>query len=445
MYLVSSQPVKGSLLYLSPEGRYLPTTNFSQAAIDEGRVFYEHQAELTHVKDFDHFKYEAVADYAPYRLKGVFNILISLSTGRPGGIDRFIKMKPIVCPEGGNVTLFAANLNTTGIIDFIRSNRRLQISNNLLPIRLKVTSVPLQGSLSLRDRLAKPGDTFSQLDINAGRVVYRHDHSDTTTDRIGFSVYLLGDMSGANDLLLYSSNLNVSITPVNDRMPFLATKNPGLVVVRGQHKTVNRDMLEVQDPDTRPENIMFTVLDNGLQGRLVLAGDNDNQRRRAITHFSQADINAGRVVYEHDGASTQTQFYFSVTDGRFQPLETGLSRHFRIHVIPLTLELRNNSVIRLEQGTVSAIVTNANMGAASNGDTARIEYTIVKGPLAGQLMVEDRPATTFSQELISIFYAHHLKNSLPSLCNKSLTHTFQKFTTPLHAHTFPPFYVTSTD
>lgn len=405
MFLVTTPPSKGALLYLTDDGRYETTSNFTQQNINEKRIFYDHQAPVMHIKDFDHFDFEAVAEYAPYRLKSVFNIFISLSTTKPGGIDKYIKMNTIVCGEGGNVTLFTRNLNTTGIMDFIRSNQKLEFSNSILPIRMKLTTIPLQGVLSLRGGIGRQGDTFTQQDIDSGRVFYTHDHSDTTEDRIGFAVYLLGDLSGSNDILLFSGKLNISITSVNDRMPFLVTKNPSMVVVRGQTKPIVKDMLEVQDPDTSPQEIKFTILDNGLQGRLVYLG----REARSITHFSQEDINQGRVVYIHDGASTQTQFYFSVTDGRFQPMETGLSRHFRIHVIPLTLELKNNSAVMLDQGTITAIITNANMGFNTNGDKSKVQYRVTSNPVAGQILVEDRPTNTFTQVPICLnFYYVHI-------------------------------------
>merc|ERR1719474_2381446 len=157
---------------------------------------------------------------------------------------------------------------------------------------------------------------------------------------------------------LYQSQLNVTIVPLNDRMPFLVTKNPSMVVVRGQSKSINRDMLEVEDPDTDPVDIRFNI---------------------------------------HDGASSQTQFYFSATDGRFQPRETGLSRHFRIHVIPLTLELRNKTTISLDQGTTTAFITNHNMGAATNGDRKQTKYRLIEKPKAGKLLVEDKQTNIFLQ------------------------------------------------
>ena len=326
------------------------------------------------------------------RLKSVFNIIISVSAMIPGGIDRYTNIHQVTCQEGENVTIFPRNLNTSGIIDFLATSPIVSMAGRRPQLKLKFTNTPLRGILSLGSKTVSEGMYFSQRDIDMGLLKYSHDHSDSTLDRIGVAVFLTGDSVGSpgKDLLVFETSLNVSITPVNDRMPFLVTKNPSMVVVRGQAKTINTDMLEVRDQDTAPENIVYTILDNSLQGKIVFR----DRLSHSVTRFTQRDINEDRVLYLHDGSSAQTQFYFSVTDGRFQPRETGLSRHFRIHVIPLTLGLANHTAIAVEQGTTTAFVTVANMGAATNGRREDIQYSVTSGPRAGQLLVEDRQVNT---------------------------------------------------
>jgi chondroitin sulfate proteoglycan 4 len=354
---VTSGPTRGRLLYLTDSGRYEPVQNFTQEIVNSSRLFYHHEPSSSSSKtggggplrETDQFSFEAIAEYAPYRLKSVFRIVISVTSRMAGGIERYVRLSPLLCQEGGNATVFPQNVNTTGILQLVTGGGSGGGSGPLAgpgglsaPVRLKLTGLPVRGKLSLRGGPARQGDAFSQADVDSGALVYTHDHSDSTTDRIGLAVYItresLGggaDNSNSKDVMVFEGQLNITVTPVNDRMPYLVTNNPSMVVVRGQAKVIGRDLLEVRDPDTGPEAIRYTVLDNGLQGRLAHPGGPAGGP--SLTHFTQQDINEDRVVYVHDGASAQTQFYFSVTDGRFQPRETGLSRHFRIHVIPLTL------------------------------------------------------------------------------------------------------------
>ena len=336
----------------------------------------------------------------------------------PGGIDRYTNINQLTCQEGGNVTVFPRNLNTTGIIEFLQTSPIVSMAGRLPQLKLKFTNTPLRGILTLGSKTVSEGMYFSQRDIDMGILKYAHDHSDSVQDRIGVAVYLSGDSlaSPGKDLLVFKTQLNVSITPINDRMPFLVTKNPSMVVVRGQAKTINTDMLEVRDQDTKPEDIIYTILDNSLQGKIVYR----DRISHSVTRFTQKDINDDRVIYLHDGSSSQTQFYFSVTDGRFQPRETGLSRHFRIHVIPLTLGLQNHTAITVDQGTTTAFITNRNMGALTNGRREDIQYTITGQPRGGQLLVEDRPAEVFWQTNIDRDEVIYMQTDM-TLSNDSFT------------------------
>ena len=336
----------------------------------------------------------------------------------PGGIDRYTSINPVTCQEGENVTIFPQNLNTTGIIDFLQRSPLVSLAGRRPQLKLKFTNTPLRGVLTLGSKTVTEGMLFSQRDVDMGILKYSHDHSDSLMDRIGVAAYLTADSLGTpgKDLLVFRTQLNVTITPVNDRMPFLVTKNPSMVVVRGQAKTINSDMLEVRDQDSLPGDIIYTVLDNSLQGRIVFR----DKVSHSVTRFTQKDINDDRVLYLHDGSSAQTQFYFSVTDGRFQPRETGLSRHFRIHVIPLTLSLENLTSITVEQGTTTAFITNKNMGAATNGRREDIQYSVILPPRGGQLLVEDRPAETFWQTNIDRDEVIYMQTDM-SLANDSFT------------------------
>jgi chondroitin sulfate proteoglycan 4 len=421
VFLVTQAPTKGRLLFLADQegARHQEVQNFTQADVNASRILYRHEAPFVQLKDYDSFSFEAMADYAPYRLKSKLDIVISVTAMIPGGIDRYIAISPVTCQEGGNVTIYPQNLNTTGIVEFIQRGGGVQLAPGQPHIRLQFVASPLRGHLSLGVRQVRAGDPFTQMDVDRGLLRYSHDHSDSTADRIGLAVYLAVEGPqgvAAKDLLVWEGQLNVTITPVNDRMPHLVTKNPSMVVVRGQTKTLNRDMLEVRDPDTAPEDILYTLMDNSLQGKIVFR----ERLTHSVSHFTQADINKERVMYKHDGSSAQTQVYFSVTDGRFQPQETGLSRHFRIHVIPLTLVLQNYSAITVQQGTTTAFITSGNMGAASNGRKDDIQYTVTIPPRGGQLLVEDRPAEVFWQINIDRDEVVYMQTDM-SLSNDSFT------------------------
>lgn len=83
-----------------------------------------------------------------------------------------------------------------------------------------------------------------------------------------------------------------------------------LVVSRGRSVVVTvMDLLAV-DPDDRAEALTFSVT-NAVNGWLAL----DGNMRQPVTRFTQADIDAGRVSFVHDGSDgTRASFEVVVAD-----------------------------------------------------------------------------------------------------------------------------------
>lgn len=101
--------------------------NFTQMDVNEGRLLYEHRRPFSNLTAFDVISLEALADYAQRNLDLVLNVRISVTAMMPGaggGIDRFIGTEDIVVEEGGAVLIRTRNLNTSGILDFIRRHRQ---------------------------------------------------------------------------------------------------------------------------------------------------------------------------------------------------------------------------------------------------------------------------------------------------------------------------------
>ena len=81
-------------------------------------------------------------------------------------------------------------------------------------------------------------------------------------------------------------------------------------VARGQSVRVTLQDLNAIDPDNKATELVFAV-GGPRHGFIVLDGAPDE----AVTGFTQADLEAGRVLFRHDGSGTSTaSFEVSVTD-----------------------------------------------------------------------------------------------------------------------------------
>jgi hypothetical protein len=68
-------------------------------------------------------------------------------------------------------------------------------------------------------------------------------------------------------------------------------------------------LLLTKDQDHAPESLEYTIVNPPHNGQLLLNGLPTNR-------FTQADINAGRIVYQHNGSlTTEDYFDFDVNDG----------------------------------------------------------------------------------------------------------------------------------
>jgi len=115
--------------------------------------------------------------------------------------------------------------------------------------------------------------------------------------------YTVDDGEGGTDTAV----VNVTVTPVNDDPAVNA--NTGSTVNEGAADVVLQGELEYTDPEEGPANVTFTVNTAPVNGQLLRSGV-------PTASFTQADINAGIITYQHDGSETAgDSFTFTVTDG----------------------------------------------------------------------------------------------------------------------------------
>jgi cytoskeletal protein CcmA (bactofilin family) len=83
-----------------------------------------------------------------------------------------------------------------------------------------------------------------------------------------------------------------------------------ITVKRGKSVVITTEDLTAIDPDDTPDNLTYTV-SNLINGFVALA----SAAGVSVTTFTQADIEAGRVMFVHDGgSSTSANFDVSVAD-----------------------------------------------------------------------------------------------------------------------------------
>lgn len=83
-------------------------------------------------------------------------------------------------------------------------------------------------------------------------------------------------------------------------------------VARGKSVRITQADLDAKDPDDSADQLRFTVT-RISGGSIVLAGD----AMRPVNVFTQADLTAGRVLFQHDGgAAREASFEVVVADSK---------------------------------------------------------------------------------------------------------------------------------
>ncbi|MGC4059845.1 MAG: DUF4347 domain-containing protein [Aquabacterium sp.] len=119
--------------------------------------------------------------------------------------------------EGGVATITSTQLSVS------------DPDNSTSQLIYTITGLPTHGQVELSSNVGVAITSFTQADLDAGTVRYRHDGSETTSDSLTFTV---SDGAGGG---IGSTVFNISVTPVNDPPTLTATpQNPTFMEAAGQ-------------------------------------------------------------------------------------------------------------------------------------------------------------------------------------------------------------------
>jgi hypothetical protein len=104
-----------------------------------------------------------------------------------------------------------------------------------------------------------------------------------------------------------AQNFTIEVAAVNDEQVLAA--NTGLTLNRGSSALITTSMLETTDIDDAPADLVYTVTTAPTHGTLLVSGS-------PVSQFTQQQLSAGLVSYQHDGTATLSDsFGFTVDDG----------------------------------------------------------------------------------------------------------------------------------
>lgn len=380
-FVVTIAPQTGRILYEFLEnGTTIEVKEFTQNDVSSGRILYEHTHSMVELKSNDSFYFDVTAKLANSLIDQIFNIEISVSSG---GLLRFLPVPKLHLDEGDSAPI---RLDLSKVLEYLETRAGIQFPE------LYIDSYPPKhGHIEMIDTRANV-TRFSLNDFTMSKVFYRHDHSDTTEDKILMSVYLM-----QGQIFLCNLTIPVAINPINDHPFHLVTQSPQMSIVEGENRTITDKELLTEDVDTNASNIIYDIISGPTLGQLIKIAD-DGFAQDIFTYgnqFSQLDINEHRIQYVHYGLPQSTTFYFKVSDGKFKPAY----EIFNLRVLPITIGPGlENDVVNVQQGSNLALIEPKHLPIETNADKSRLVYNITGSPMNGYILVENKASFRFNQD-----------------------------------------------
>lgn len=250
---------------------------FTQDDINNNRVVFIHDDSQTTAASFDisladGLEHGAVPD------TDTFNMTVTpINDGATISSNNGATMN-----EGANLTLTTAMLNSTDPDD--TTAQRTYTASALSNGHIEVGGVTQ--------------NTFTQDDVDNGRVVFIHDGSETIT--ASFNLSLADGLE--NGAIADTDTFNITVTPVNDA-PVVATNN-GDTIAEGASKVIANTVLSATDVDNTDANLLYTIT-------ALPAGVVTNTNTASIltvgSTFTQGDIDNGYISYTHDGGESAAE------------------------------------------------------------------------------------------------------------------------------------------
>ena len=281
---------------------------------------------------------------------------LGLSGGEAGDLDAIAieftdteqnveNIAPFNVTEGGTFFISSTQLLTS------------DVESAAADIVYTISSSPTAGTVLLS---GVPTSSFTQQDINFGRVSYQHDTSESPTDRIELSVN--DEFGDATDI-----TLNINVSPINDEQVLVV--NETVVVDEGQPVTIDNTVLQTTDVDNSAGEIVYTITGPPVNGTILVNGNPE------LT-FTQTQIDNGDVSYEHAGGeNTADSINFLVNDG----LGASSFGTLNIQVNPTNdapFELHNEVVLFEQNSTANLIASTALHYLDDDSSPQDVVYTV---------------------------------------------------------------------
>ncbi|KAM4038842.1 chondroitin sulfate proteoglycan 4 [Anomaloglossus baeobatrachus] len=361
-YYIKTKPRWGEVL---KEGKYVES--FSQQDLADGLVVYQHSGEGG---NRDHFRISVEAN----QVVAVGDIKVQVISDSPP--------VPLNVIHNEKVYVFQ------GEAAEIKKEYLLVSAEDIFPnkIAYSLMGSPYFGHLvSVSGELSSDGSpsldfvyTFTQEDINKGRILYLHSSTDMLPDQMMLEVSAGGT----------TQEIVVPLEILSINIPLEANE---LKMVEGGTIVLSNSILRIPSDYYLGLNLDVIILEAPKNGRII------NQDKNNLRDFNWNELDQGRVFYEHDGSETRNDSFTVMVNA------SDVNHHSRPVTINVIVQAVNdekphvvtNNGLQLLEGDTVTITTDTLHANDDDSAPEDIVYSFIP-PSNGDVIVRGFPGRVFS-------------------------------------------------
>ncbi|ANN76131.1 cadherin-like domain-containing protein [Bordetella flabilis] len=328
-YTVTGVPDTQYGYFMLSGGRLDVGSTFTQDDINHGRVSYvTRQTSATQrtdtleftVKDGDVRYYPTVRDGGIYTdatgttlQKNTFSVIVPPGVGAGGTLPavpdvstgpQFTGTAHIDVQEGND-----PSLNTVTITSAALQANGTAANTTPANLTYRLLTLPTDGAVLLNGQVLNQFDSFTQDDVDNGRVQFRSLGGEDFIQSFEFTI-------SDGTIVTATHTFSISVTPENDTpTATLGNQTPAVseglsVVIDNRHIVLSDsdrqgDLPDASTPYANTNALSFTIEGNVAHGKLFL----DGVEIGVGAVVTAAQLNGGKLTYVHDGSENFSDFF----------------------------------------------------------------------------------------------------------------------------------------